>query len=174
MYFSDQSQMLTMDVIELTLLLKSIGFRLESIDYDELRCWSKKIGEHGNGASTTATATNPVRTDADHHYINVQISCSKSKIVSNLSLKFNDGETAAVADAQQPPTEPSKTITCSCPKRETRNTNNSFWEVQSSGTFSNQRRSINLLMVSRQKKNNNIFFSFYLLLLLFHICHFIQ
>lgn len=149
-----------MDVIELTLLLKSIGFRLESIDYDEFRSWSKKFGEKGNGVSTTTTTkttttmapstTNSIRAD-DHHYINVEISCSKSKIVSNLSLKLFDDETSAAVgtiDAQHPMTDPSKTIACSCPKRETRNTNNSFWEVQSSGTFSNQRRSINSLMVS--------------------------
>ncbi|XP_055296747.1 probable serine/threonine-protein kinase nek3 [Sitodiplosis mosellana] len=150
---SSKSKLLTMDVIELTLLLKSIGFRLESIDYDELRCWSgKKFGENGNAASTatpaSTSATNSIRTDAaDHHYINVEISCSKSKIVSNLSLKFNDDEPAVVTDAaQHPMTDPSKMIVCSCPKREMRNINNSFWEVQSSGTFSNQRRSINSLM----------------------------
>lgn len=156
-----------MDVIELTLLLKSIGFRLESIDYDEFRSWSKKTSEHGaTTASTAATAASkPIRTDADNHYINVEISCSKSKIVSNLSLKFNDGETTSTAaaeagaaaavmtDAQQHPmTDPSKTIACSCPKREPRNSNHSFWEVQSSGTFSNQRRSINSLMVSCSKR----------------------
>lgn len=164
--FPDPSQLLTMDVIELTLLLKSIGFRLESIDYDELRCWNgKKFGENGNGASTampTPTSASSIRTDAaDQHYINVEISCSKSKIVSNLSLKFNDGEAAAALtdapSAQHPMTHPLQTIACSCPKRETRNTNNSFWEIQSSGTFSNQRRSINSLMVSCTKTDSCLF-----------------
>lgn len=137
-----------MDVIELTLLLKSIGFRLESIDYDELRSWNKKTNvENGMAAATL----NSGRTDADHNYIHVEISCSKSKIVSNLSLKLNDNETSAT-DAETTTTaattSPLKAIVCSCPKRETRNSNNSFWEVQSTGTFANQRRSINALMVN--------------------------
>lgn len=153
MFFSfNRSQMLTMDVIELTLLLKSIGFRLDSIDYDEFRNWSKKSSEHGNGTNGGASAVNSIHTDADHHYINVEISCSKSKIVSNLTLKFNDSETSVASDAHTA-TSPSKLIACSCPKRESRNGNNSFWEVQSSGTFSNQRRSINALMVNCQFLN---------------------
>lgn len=141
----NRSQLLTMDVIELTLLLKSIGFRLESIDFDEYRSWSKKTSENGTGNATS----NSGRADADHNYIHVEISCSKSKIVSNLSLKLNDNETAA-SDSQisAAATSPSKSIACSCPKRETCNASNSFWEVQSSGTFANQRRSINALMVS--------------------------
>lgn len=143
----DRSQLLTMDVVELTLLLKSIGFRLESIDFDEYRSWSKKSTENGNGTGGATTA-NSGRTDADHNYIHVEISCSKSKIVSNLSMKFNDNETAATdAQATAATTSPSKSIACSCPKRETHNSNNTFWEVQSSGTFV-QRHSINALMVS--------------------------
>lgn len=130
---SNRSKLLTMDVIELTLLLKSIGFRLDSIDYDELRSWGKKMTENGTG-----------RADADHHSIDVQISCSKSKIVSHLSFKLNENEIGAAAA-----TDPVKSMACSCPKREPRSDNNSFWEVQSSGTFANQRRSINALIVSK-------------------------
>lgn len=138
-----------MDVIELTLLLKSIGFRLESIDYDEFRCWNKKSGENGIGAAANASATGGVATDADQHYINVEITCTKSKIVSNLSLKFNETDADHATDAHQAP-DPTKSITCTCPKREPSKDNNSFWEVQSSGTFANPRRlSINALMVSQ-------------------------
>lgn len=136
-------QLLTMDVVELTLLLKSIGFRLESIDYDEFRSWSKKSGSVGNSATTIE----PVRAEADH-YINVEISCSKSKMVSNLSLKTNETETTAT-DAPHTTTDSAKSVICTCPKREPRKDSNSFWEVQSSGTFANQRRcSVNALMVS--------------------------
>ncbi|XP_031625340.1 mucin-5AC-like [Contarinia nasturtii] len=166
---SPKSKLLTMDVRELTLLLKSIGFRLESIDYDDARCWHKKSNENGTASSATA---NSVRTDGNastasiaatdqQHYINVEISCSKSKIVSNLSLRFNDCETTTAAssttttpttavDTQahttQAPDSPSRMIACSCPKREANDEQNSFWEVQSSGSFVNQRRSITSLI----------------------------
>lgn len=140
-----------MDVIELTLLLKSIGFRLESIDYDEFRSWGKKSNDCGNNtsgcASSTTTTFNSGRSDADHH-INVEISCSKSKIVSHLSFKINDSDTVATDAYAHSTTDPAKLMACSCPKRESRTDNNSFWEVQSSGTFVNQRRSINAIMVS--------------------------
>lgn len=161
--FPVNQQLLTMDVTELTLLLKSIGFRLESIDYDELRCWGKKTNDNGNAS----TAINSARTDVSsaagtvatdqQHYINVEISCSKSRLVSHLSLKFNEGVEKGAADAQAHPiADSSKVIACSCPKRETRNANSSFWEVQSSGKFVNQRRSINSLMVSK-RKNKKLF-----------------
>lgn len=153
-----RSQLLTMDVIELTLLLKSIGFRLESIDFDEFRSWGKKANDCGNGIGASATTINSNRSDADHHYINVEISCSKSKIVSHLSFKINESDAGATDIQPHTMTDTTKLIACTCPKRESRNDNNSFWEVQSSGTFSNQRRSINALMVScfkQNKKNNN-------------------
>lgn len=162
-----------MDVIELTLLLKSIGFRLDSIDYDEFRSWYKKTNDYGNGGSaseamSTASTTNTTHArtaDADHHYINVEISCSKSKIVSNLSFKINDNNEIAETDvlpsssassassasssSSHAPTDPTKFMTCTCPKRESRFDSNSFWEVQRSGTFANQRRSVNGLLVCK-------------------------
>lgn len=153
--------MLTMDVIELTLLLKSIGFRLDSIDYDEFRSWCKKINDFGNGGgqAAAATSTTNARTtaDADHHYINVEISCSKSKIVSNLSFKINDSNEIAETDvlpsssssSSHAPTDPTKFMACTCPKRESRSSSNSFWEVQRSGTFANRRRSVNGLLVCK-------------------------
>lgn len=143
--------MLTMDVIELTLLLKSIGFRLDSIDYNEFRSWSKKLNDYGNSRSASATSTNAIRTaDVDYHYINVEISCSKSKIVSNLSFKINDSEIAEVISSHAATTtDPMKFMACTCPKRESRSNSNSFWEVQRSGTFANQRRSANGLLVCK-------------------------
>lgn len=126
-----------MDVIELTLLLKSIGFRLNSIDFDERHISQKNPNENENGVP---------QSDVDYNSINVQISCSKSKIISNLSFKFNDTE----VDATTTTMEPAKLATCTCPKREQRDTNNSFWEVQSSGTFVNPRRSMNALMMVSQ------------------------
>lgn len=159
-----QSQMLTMDVIELTLLLKSIGFRLDSIDYDEFRSWCKRVNDYGNGNGNGASATSTTNTarntaDADHHYISVEISCSKSKIVSNLSFKINDNngiaETNVMSSSSPPPTDPTKFMACTCPKRESRSSSNSFWEVQRSGTFANRRRSVNGLLVC---KVVNVFF----------------
>lgn len=123
-----------MDVIELSSFLKAIGFRLQSIDYDESRCWSKSIDQNGNSASTSEANSIP----SNDHFINVQISCTKSKIVSNLSLKLGDGDTDVVANAQQPTADLSKTISCSCA------TPLSAMD-QSSDTFPNQRHS---LMVS--------------------------
>lgn len=144
--------MLTMDVIELTLLLKSIGFRLDSIDYDEFRSWCKKMNDYGSTNGASATSTNSARTaNADHHYINVEISCSKSKIVSNLSFKINDNEIAEtdVMPSSHATTDPTKFMTCTCPKRESRSSSNSFWEVQRSGTFANRRGSVNALLVRK-------------------------
>lgn len=138
--------MLTMDVVELTLLLKSIGFRLDSIDYDEIRSWCKRANDCGNGNSASATTT----TNADQHYISVEISCSKSKIVSNLSFQINDNNEIAETDVlslSEATTDPTKFMACTCPKRESRSSSNSFWEVQRSGTFANQRRSVNGLLV---------------------------
>lgn len=137
-----------MDVTELTLLLHCIGFRLDSIDYDEFRRWNKKSNDYGSNASASATSINTARSaDADHHYINVEISCSKSKIVSNLSYKFNDSEIAETEPLSNTTSDPTKFMTCTCPKRESRSNLNSFWEVQRSGTFANQRRSVNALLV---------------------------
>lgn len=141
-----------MDVIELTLLLKSIGFRLNSIDFDERHFSQKNANENENGASSIKNS----QSDIDYNSINVQISCSKSKIVSNLSFKFDDSEVDVATTMDS-----NKLATCTCPKREQRDTNNSFWEVQSSGTFVNPRRSMNVLMmvshinwhfISREKK----------------------
>lgn len=131
-----------MDVIELTLLLHSIGFRLNSIDYDELRRWNKKSNNYGSGVSTASTNA-ACSTDADHHYINVEISCSQSKIVSNLSYKISDSEISETEPSSHTIPDSTKFMACTCPKRESRSGLNSFWEVQRSGTFANQRRSVN-------------------------------
>lgn len=151
MFLFINPQMLTMDVIELTLLLKSIGFRLDSIDYDEFRSWFKKMNDYGSTNAGSATSTNTrTSSDADHHYINVEISCSKSKIVSNLSFKINDNAIAETdVMSSHASTDPTKFMTCTCPKRESRSSSNSFWDVQRSGTFANQRRSVNALLVRK-------------------------
>lgn len=140
------NKLLTMDVIELTLLLKSIGFRLNSIDFDEQHFAAKKNGD-GMAAATVGTSPKHQQADTGDHFINVQISCSKSEIVSHLSLKLN-GDHKATDTAT---VEPNKcTAACTCPKREKHDDNNSFWEVQSSGTFANRRRSMNALLMVRQ------------------------
>lgn len=103
----------------MTLMLKSIGFRLESIDY---------VSDEGRfSLPGSASEKEPVlKGDADTIF--VDITCSKSKLVSRLSYKFNqDGAMAAV------PTH------CTCPRRESV-ADNSFWEIQSSGSFINQQR----------------------------------
>lgn len=136
------SQLLTMDVIELTLLLKSIGFRLNSIDIDAQHFAAKR--QPGDGTPSAGTSPTSQQADAGDHCIDVQISCSQSQIVSNLSLQLR-AATDTVATA---PVELAKcTAACTCPKREQRDDNNSFWEVQSSGTFANRRSNV-LRMVS--------------------------
>lgn len=134
-----------MDVIELTLLLKSIGFRLNSIDFDEQHFAAKTNGDGGaGGGAGTSPTQHQQAADTGDHFINVQISCSKSEIVSQLSLKLSAEHKATAAAT----VEPSKcTAACTCPKREKHDDNNSFWEVQSSGTFANRRRSTALLLV---------------------------
>lgn len=121
-----------MDVIEMTLLLKSIGFRLNSIDYDEHGVSKVKSNENGYDNQSESDINSS-------HSISVRISCSKSKMVSNLSYKYvEDG-------AKITPQKGAAALStvCTCPKRELcTNNNNSFWEVQSSGTFSNQRKSM--------------------------------
>lgn len=134
-------QLLTMDVIELTLLLKSIGFRLNSIDFDAQHFAAKR--QPGDGTPSAGTSPTSQQADAGDHRIDVQISCSQSRIVSNLSLKLREA-TDAVAAA---PVELAKCTACTCPKRAQRDDNNSFWEIQSSGTFANRRPNV-LRMVS--------------------------
>lgn len=137
-----------MDVIELTLLLKSIGFRLNSIDFDEQHFAGKM-----NGNGTRSAGTSPTNQQAaGEHFINVQISCSQSKIVSNLSL--NMGAEHNAMDAAS--IDPNKCAACTCPKREQRENNNSFWEVQSTGTFANRRRSMNTLLMVMLKCDTNV------------------
>lgn len=117
-----------MDTIELTLLLKSIGFRLESIDFNEHRFSGGKMLDNTN------TIPSPTKVN-DANFIHVEISCSKSKIISRLSYKFNDDGANAAAPS-----------TCTCPPKTIVDNNNSFWEIQTTGTFTNQRRSLNGLM----------------------------
>lgn len=115
----------------MTLLLKSIGFRLNSIDFDELSMSDTKSNENDNTSES----------DINSHSINVRITCSKSKIVSNLSYKY-----AEQSDAEK--ATPRTGTVCTCPKRESfNNNNNSFWEVQSSGTFANRRKSVGALIL---------------------------
>lgn len=149
--------MLTMDVTELTLLLHCIGFRLDAIDYDEFHRWNKKASDCGGAsANVSTTSTNTARSaDAGQHYINVEISCSKSKIVSHLSYKINDSEIAdadrisSSSSSHTTASDPTRFMACTCPKRESRSNLNSFWEVQRSGTFAHQRRSVNALLVRK-------------------------
>lgn len=118
-----------MDVIEMTLLLKSIGFRLNSIDYDDNGVSKFKSNENGYDNQSEINLNSG-------HSISVRISCSKSKMVSNLSYKYIEDE------AKMTPKKGAAALStvCTCPKREIcTNNNNSFWEVQSSGTFANQR-----------------------------------
>lgn len=134
-------QLLTMDAIELTLLLKSIGFRLNSIDYDAEHFAAKR--QPGDGASSAGTSPKSQQADTGDHFISVQISCSKSEIVSNLSLKVSGSDDRKVDDDNATVSvEQAKCTACTCPKREPRDDNNSFWEIQSSGTFANRRSNV--------------------------------
>lgn len=122
-----------MDVIEMTLLLKSIGFRLDSMDFDDRgTIFDKKSNENGHDSMSEP--------DVNSHSINVRITCSKSKLISNLSYKYTESDVKLMS-------RDGKIIStaCTCPKREQHDNNNSFWEVQSSGTFANKRRSIGAL-----------------------------
>lgn len=117
----------------MTLLLKSVGFHLDSIDYDG------GCEMHKNGREYSPNAKNDNR-----HSINVKIACSKSKLVSHLSYRYveYDGK-ENVAGTKN------KTTACSCPIRETSNNNNTFWEVQSIGAFvQNRKPDASLALVS--------------------------
>lgn len=106
-----------MDVVEMTLLLKAIGFRLDSIDYN---------GDEQNNSflHNTENDKDTMKNDSDTIYVNIK--CTKSKLLSRLSYKFNqDGGAATI------PTN------CTCPRKETV-ADNSFWEIQSSGSFISQ------------------------------------
>lgn len=105
-----------MDVIDLTLILKSLGFRLDSIDF-------KEVNSHLIVDSERLTPDK-----FDPNAISVTILCGKSKLESRLSYKFTNTDEMI-----------EKRSVCTCPKKET-NMDNSFWEVQSSGSFMNHRR----------------------------------
>lgn len=131
-------QLLTLDAIELTLILKSIGFRLESLDFDDDKLNGLKNTANINTNSMNniplAKTPSPPSTNSSSHFLNVEISCSKSKIVSRLSFKFGENDSNAGAT--------SALSSCTCPSKEMTDNNNSFWEIQSTGTFVNQRRSL--------------------------------
>lgn len=137
------TKLLTMDAIELTLLLKAIGFRLNSIDFDEHRF------TNGKSKLSTQTPSKPTMsplTQSDYdHYVNIEITCSKSKIVSHLSYKLDDNDATNGATTQL--IKSTKSNVCTCPKPKTIGNNNSFWEVQSTGSFANQKRSMNGLLI---------------------------
>lgn len=104
----------------MTLMLKAIGFRLDSIDYS------------GDDRNNLNENDNVIDSDGSHKHdsdtIYVNINCTKSKLMSRLSYKFNqDGGSATI------PTH------CTCPRKETV-ADNSFWEIQSSGSFINQQQ----------------------------------
>lgn len=126
-----------MDVIELTLMLKSIGFRLDSIDYNAQRFSGGKISDIKTDDVTSVPAAK------NANFISVDISCGKSKIISRMSYKLNNTD--------------DQSSQCTCPKKETV-ADNSFWEIQSSGSFVNQRRSLN----AATKKVSNASNQFYL------------
>lgn len=116
-----------MDVIELTLMLKSIGFRLESIDFNAQRFSGGKIAD----IKSDDVMASPSPASKDANFISVDISCGKSKIISRLSYKLSDDDQLMSSLSSQ----------CTCPKKEA-TVDNSFWEIQSSGSFVNQRRSL--------------------------------
>ena len=113
-----------LDAVELTLVLKSCGFRLESIDYSD--SLNTNGGTNGGAVGINSSkSTSPSSTTVDNEdSITIDISCSRSKIVSRLKYKFGADES------------------CSCPPKDEVAGNNSFWEVQASGAFSNNRRSL--------------------------------
>lgn len=115
-----------MDVIELTLMLKSIGFRLDSIDFNAQRFSGGKISDLK--ADDVMASSSPAARDAN--FISVDISCGKSKIISRLSFKLSNDDQSMSSQ-------------CTCPKKDAI-VDNSFWEIQSSGSFVNQRRSLNV------------------------------
>lgn len=108
-------------------MLKSIGFRLDSIDFNAHRFSGGKICDVKTD-DLMATSSPAAK---DSNFISVDISCGKSKIISRLSYKLSN-------DDQLAPTSSN----CTCPKKDSV-TDNSFWEIQSSGSFANQRRSFN-------------------------------
>lgn len=122
------AQLLPIDVTEVTLMLKSIGFRLDSIDFNAQRFCGGKISDH----KADDVMSSPLPAAKEANYISVEISCGKSKIISRLSYKLSDDEQSVSPSSQ-----------CTCPKKEG-TVDNSFWEIQSSGTFVNQRRSLNV------------------------------
>lgn len=136
-----------MDVIELTLMLKSIGFRLDSIDFNAQRFSGGKISDIKADDVTAVPAAK------DSNFISVDISCGKSKIISRLSYKLNNAD--------------DHLSQCTCPKKETV-AENSFWEIQSSGSFVSQRRSL----TAAAKKVSNANNQFYLVIITFERCVF--
>lgn len=139
------AQVLPMDVIELTLLLKSIGFRLDSIDFSAQRFASGKISD----IKADDAMSSPLLATKESNFISVNISCGKSKIISRMSYKLSNDDQLAPSLSH-----------CTCPKKEV-NVDNSFWEIQSSGSFVNQRRSLNAAAkkVSNTSSNDTILYS---------------
>lgn len=123
-----------MDVIDLTLILKSIGFRLESIDFNASRFSGGRIADW----KADEVISSPAKSSAnDSQFISVDISCGKSKIISRMSYRLSN-------DAQ-----------CTCPKQDA-TVDNSFWDIQSSGSFANHRPSLNAVAkkVSKMPHSN--------------------
>lgn len=111
------------DVIDLTLILKSIGFRLESLDIDKKAGNGVNICSTGNANAEcfpTAKSLSPTKQD-DGNVISVQITCGKSNIVSRMTYTMNDDHD------------------CTCPHDAVMLKNTAFWEVQSTGLFVNGR-----------------------------------
>lgn len=111
-----------LDAIELTMILKSIGFRLDSFDFQ-----AKATHTAANGGARIENDCIPMakslspQSKSDDDVISVQIACGKSNIVSRMTYRLRDS-----AD-------------CSCPDMASVNNNNSFWEIQATGPFSNRR-----------------------------------
>lgn len=137
----------------MTLILKSVGFRLESLDFGEekLNGFKNTANINTNSSNNVPLAKTPSPPSANPaHFLNVEISCSKSKIVSRLSYKFgeSDGNTGAAGTMNR----------CTCPSKEMTDKNNSFWEIQSTGTFVNQRRSLGVAMKVKYSRTNKKLF----------------
>lgn len=117
------------------MILKSIGFRLESLDFNEEKFNGVKSNAYVNSDTSNnipmAKTPSPPSANASN-YLSVEIACSKSKIVSRLSFKFGESDDGATNGVKS---------SCTCPNKDATKYNNSFWEIQSTGTFVNPRRS---------------------------------
>lgn len=111
------------DAIDLTLILKSIGFRLESLDIDMKSGNGENISntDHGSAESFPPAKSLSPSKQEDGNTIRVQITCGKSNIVSRMTYAMNDDND------------------CTCPHDAVMLKNTAFWEVQSTGLFINGR-----------------------------------